>query len=286
MRRKGRLPRRIGVYLGALVILLVSVLPFLWVIISSISPQVELTSIPPHVFPEQPTFENYARLLGNADSSDIAASEFKRALLNTLIVGMAVTFSALVVGALAAYAFARMRFRGRSTSFLLIIFTQMLPSVTLAIPLYVLLGQLQLINTLGGLVLVYASFSVPFVIWVMRGYFLSIPREVEDAAMIDGCSRLATLVKVVLPLSTPGLTATAIFSLLAVWSEFFLAVIFTSTEASKTIAVVAAEFSGRYSLDYGALTATVVLASLPPIIFAMATQRFITSGLSAGSVRG
>jgi multiple sugar transport system permease protein len=274
------------VYLGALGVVLYALLPFAWVAISSISPQVELTSIPPHVIPEHPTLDNYARLLGGAERSDVAAYEFRRALLNTLVVGLVVTGAGLVAGSAAAYAFARMRFRGRTGLFLLVVFTQLLPSLALAIPLYVLLSRFALVNTLGGLVLVYSSFTLPFVVWVMRGYFLSIPRELEEAAMIDGCSRLAALVRVVLPLSAPGLTATAIFSLLAVWSEFFLAVIFTSTDASKTISVVAAEFSGRYSLDYGGLTASAVLASLPPVVLALLTQRFIVGGLTAGGVRG
>ena len=274
------------VYVGALAVLLYAVLPFVWVGISSISPQLELTSIPPHVIPEHPTLDNYVRLLGGAERSDVAAYEFRRALLNTLTVGLVVTGAGLVVGSAAAYAFARMQFRGRSGLFLLIVFTQMLPSLALAIPLYVLLSRFEMVNTLGGLVLVYSSFTLPFVVWVMRGYFLSIPRELEEAAMIDGCSRLSALVRVVLPLSAPGLTATAIFSLLAVWSEFFLAVIFTSTDTSKTISVVAAEFSGRYSLDYGGLTASAVLASLPPVLLAILAQRFIVGGLTAGGVRG
>src|SRR5581483_36538 len=280
-RRARRLVARTLIYVGALATLLYAVLPFVWVMISSISPAVELKATPPHLFPEHPTLENYQRLLFDTDPGSVAASEFKRALLNTVIVGVVVTFGALVVGSLAAYAFARLRFRGGGTAFLLVVFTQMLPSIALAIPLYVLLSRFELVNTLGGLVLVYSSFVLPFVVWVMRGYFQSIPRELEDAALIDGCSRLGALLRVVVPLSAPGLVATAIFSLLAVWSEFLLAVIFTSTEASKTVSVVAAEFSGRFSLDYGGLTASAVLASLPPVLFAVLTQRFIISGLTS-----
>jgi multiple sugar transport system permease protein len=275
-----------GIYLACLVMAFIVVGPFLWVVVSSISPGKELTAFPPHWFPQEPTLANYLTLLRPVVGQSIAASEFMRSLWNSTVVAVITTAYCLIVGVPAAYAFTRVPFRGRRPLFLLIIFAQMLPSIALVIPLYILMARIGLTNSVPGLVILYSTFTLPFVVWVMTGYFQTVPRELEEAAMIDGAGRLGVLVRIVLPVALPGLAAATIFSLLNAWSEFFLAVVFTSTEVSKTMPVVISEFAGRFSINYGAMNAAAVVGSLPPILFALLLQKYIVTGLTAGAVKG
>lgn len=284
-RIRARVIRLALLYLASFGMAVVLVAPFLWMIVSSISLQKELTTFPPPWFPKEPTLKNYVTLLAGGPGQTIATSEFPRSLFNSTIVALATTGFCLLVGVPASYAFARLKFRGRGPLFLLIIFAQMLPSIALIIPLYILISRIGLPNTIAGLVIVYTTFTLPFVVWVMTGYFQTIPRELEEAAMIDGANPLVVVIQIVLPIALPGVVAATIFSLLNAWSEFFLAVVFTSTEAAKTMPVVISEFAGRFSIDYGAMNAAAVLGSLPPILFALLLQKYIVSGLTAGAVK-
>ena len=272
-------------YFFAIIVLFLFIGPFLWLVISSISPEVELTSIPLHWFPERPNLNNYKTLLFGL-GNNIAAKEYLPALRNSTVVAVMTTFICLVMGAVAAYAFSRIKFRGRNVLLLSTLLIQLLPTIAIIIPLFLVVGKLGMLNSLRGLVLVYCSFTLPFVIWVMKGYFDTIPVSLEEAALIDGCSRFGTLIRIVLPLSLPGFAATAIFSILTVWSEFFIAVVFTSSISSKTIPVVIAEFNGRFALNYGLMAAASVLACVPPIIFGLLTQKYLISGLTSGGVKG
>ncbi|MCL4371069.1 MAG: carbohydrate ABC transporter permease [Chloroflexi bacterium] len=284
-RKQARTLRLGGIYVASLAMAFVLVAPFVWMVISSISQQKELSSVPIHWLPEHPTLENYVALFSGSASS-IASSEFARSLVNSTVVALVTTGFCLLVGVPSSYAFTRLPFRGRRSLFLLIVFAQMLPSIALIIPMYVLMSKIELVNSVPGLVIVYSTFTLPFVVWVMTGYFQTVPKELEEAAMIDGAGRVGVLVRIVLPLALPGLAAATIFSLLNAWSEFFLAVVFTSTEVSKTMPVVISEFAGRFSIDYGAMNAAAVLGSLPPILFALLLQKYIVSGLTAGAVKG
>src|SRR5215211_3737916 len=169
---------------------------------------------------------------------------------------------------------------------LLFLSTYMLPPIAILISLYLTLVQLRLLDSKLGLVLVYCSFITPFVLWIMSGYFRSIPRDLEDAARIDGCSRMGALFRVVLPLARPGLLATALFGFLLAWDEFLYALIFTSSLNSKTIPVAIAEFTGRHAVDFGLIAAGGVLAALPPLLLTMFFQRYLLDGLSSGAVKG
>ncbi len=284
-KKRVRVFRMAGIYLASLAMAFVLIAPFLWMVISSISLQRELTMVPPNWFPEHPTLENYEALISGS-AADIASSEFVRSLANSTLVALMTTGLCLVVGVPSSYAFTRLPFRGRRTLFLLIVFAQMLPSIALVIPMYIVMSRIGLIDSVPGLVIVYSTFTLPFIVWVMTGYFQTIPKELEEAAMIDGVGRMGILVRIVLPIALPGLAAATIFSLLNAWSEFFLAVVLTSTEASKTVPVVISEFAGRFSIDYGAMNAAAVLGTVPPILFALLLQRHIVSGLTAGAVKG
>jgi multiple sugar transport system permease protein len=197
-----------------------------------------------------------------------------------------VTALSLVVGTVAAYAFARLRFPGRSWLILAFMGTYMLPPIALILPLYQIMGALGLRDTPLALILIYSSFVTPFVIWIMRGYIQTIPSELDDAARVDGCSRLGALVRVIVPLAAPGLLSTALLAFLLAWDEFLYALILTSTNASKTLPIALNDFIGRYGLDFGLLATGGVIAALPPVVIAFLFQRHIVAGLTAGSVKG
>ncbi len=164
--------------------------------------------------------------------------------------------------------------------------TRMIPEVSLVIPLFIIASQLRILNTPYVLIATYLSFALPFAIWLMAAFFETISVELEDAARIDGCSRLGILFRIIIPISTPGLVSTALFVFLMAWDEFFYALIFTSSLDAKTVPVAIAEFSGRYVVDITAMMAGGVLAALPPVILALIFQRYIVRGLTTGAVKG
>jgi multiple sugar transport system permease protein len=262
-------------------------LPFVWLFISSISPKVELIAVPPHWVPQNPTGSNYQKLLGASEVSlsmgEIPA--FGTALFNSSVVSFGATLLCIVVGILAAYAFARFRFKLRNQMLLVIIGLRMLPEIALVLPLYMIMRHLNLADTKIYLVIVYSSFVLPFVIWILKSYFETIPRSMEEAAIIDGAGRFAIIRYIVIPMSLPGIITTIIFAILACWDEFLFALIFTSTYNSKTLTVAISEFTTRHMIDYGLMTTGGIIASLPPILIAMILQKYIISGLTEGSVK-
>lgn len=262
--------------------------PYLWMVISSISSQAELLSIPPHWIPQEPTLHRFQALIFGPQPSQslpVASSKFTGAFLSSLIVSGSATALCIVFGSAAAYAFTRLPFIGKRYFMLGVLALQMLPIVVIIIPLFLLMKQLKLMDTWSGLVLLYVGFLLPTVIWIMRSYFVTIPRELEEAAMIDGCSRVGALLRVVIPLSGPGIVATAAFAFLSAWNEFFMALIFTSNHA-KTITVIVTEFTTQFGIDYGLMTTGGVIGSLPPIVLAFALQRYIVQGLTSGAMKG
>jgi multiple sugar transport system permease protein len=192
----------------------------------------------------------------------------------------------LGVGILGGYALARLRFPLRRATLLSFLVTYMLPPIALIIPLYLLMSRFGLLDTKVGLILVYCSLATPFALWNLSNFFGSLPPELEEAARVDGCSRLGALVRVVLPLSRPGILATGLYAFLLCWDEFLYALIFTSTEQAKTIPVAIAEFTGRNAVDFGLIAAGGILASLPPVVLSVAFQRYLIGGLAAGGVKG
>lgn len=288
-----KLLRSACIYLLALLVAIETLAPFAWMVISSISTQAELLSIPPHWIPRAPTFDTYRALLsGHAiayrGTGEVKApiQAFGRAMLNSFIISSATTILCLVFGTLSAFAFARFRFRFKNALYFLILAVQMIPSISLVVPLYLLLKQLNLLDSYLGLTLVYTTFTIAFVIWVMVGYLQTIPRELEEAARIDGCTRFMAFRKTVLPLVRPGLTATGALAFLTAWNEFLFALLFTNTLSAKTLPVVVSEFSTQFSLEYGLLMTGAVLASIPPVLLALVFQKQILAGLTAGSVKG
>jgi multiple sugar transport system permease protein len=258
--------------------------PFLWLLFSSLISSRELVEVPLDWWPDSFTITRY-RDIFSAEGTNVA-SEFRVAMKNSLIVATSTTAISLVVGTLGGYAFARLRFRFRKMTLKLFLVVYMLPPIALVIPLYLLMAAFELLDTKIGLIVTYCSLVTPFAMWTMSNYFLSLPEELEDAARVDGCSRLGALFRIVLPMAKPGVFATALFAFLLAWDEFLYSLIFTSTTNSKTIPVAIAEFTGKYGTDFGLVAAGGVLASLPPVLLAIAFQRYIVGGLSSGSVKG
>jgi multiple sugar transport system permease protein len=276
----------VGIHGAAVVMALVVLAPFAWLIISSISPSTELLSTHPHWLPDHPTLSRYREIFSAASGGDNVAGNFRVAMINSFIVGAATTLVSLTVGTLGGYAFARLRFRFRRTSLFAFLAIYMLPPIALVLPLYLALANLGLLDTKTGLVVTYCSIVTPFCLWTMSNYFLSIPPNLEEAARVDGCTRLGALGRVILPLARPGLLTTGMFGFLLAWDEFLYSLIFTSTTNAKTIPVAIAEFTGKYSSDFGQIAAGGVLAALPPLLLALLFQRYIVGGLTSGAVKG
>jgi multiple sugar transport system permease protein len=274
---------RIFIHLAALATSLVILAPFGWLFYTSIVGQTDLLSRPMKWWPEHFTLARYQAIFGGEGS---AATLFRTSMVNSLIVASGTVAVSLTVGILGGYALARLRFPLRRTTLLSFLVTYMLPPITLLIPLYILMARFYLLDTRTGLIIVYCSLATPFSLWSMSNVFGALPVELEEAARVDGCSRLGALFRVVLPLASPGIVATALFGFLLCWDEFLYALIFTSTGNSKTIPVAIAEFTGRNAVDFGLIAAGGVLASLPPLLLTMVFQRYFIGGLSSGAVRG
>jgi multiple sugar transport system permease protein len=285
MRRKKFL-RRLASFALTIPILAFIYLPVAWLVISSTSTRAELLSVPIHWIPQSPTFQNYIDILTPGTTTSEVARTFKVTLGNSLLVASIVTVISLTVGSLASYALVRISFRFRQALLIGILGTRMIPEISLVIPLYILASRFRVLNTPYILIATYLSFALPFAIWLMAAFFETIPVELEEAARMDGCSRLGILFRIVMPISAPGLVSTALFVFLMAWDEFFFALIFTSTLAAKTVPVAIAEFTGRYVVDITAMMTGGVLAAIPPVLLSLLFQRYIVSGLTAGAVKG
>lgn len=276
------LPFTIFIYASALLLAIVILAPVLWLFIMSISPAADLSAKPLRWWPQQVDFSRYAILLSTVENS--AGASFVASLYNSLrIAGMA-TIAAIALAIPAGWAVSRTPAVGWSLS--VVIATYMLPPVALAVPLYMGLAWLGLLNNVFGLALVYLTILAPFTTWLMKSGFDSIPREIEAAAMIDGASLFQTLRIITLPLAAPVVATSALFALLLAWDEFFYALLFTSDLRAKTLTVAIADLAGGRVSDYGLIATAGVLAALPPVLIGLVMQRALISGLTSGGVKG
>ncbi len=286
MRSRRKLINQVVLTLLTIPVLLFIYLPILWLFSASLSTQVELFSVPMHWIPQHPTLQNYLDILFPSQAMSAVPRTFAVSLLNSIKIASAVTLVSISLGSLAAYALVRLQFRFSRGIQVGILGTRMIPEVSLIIPLFIVASRLELVNKPIVLVITYLSFSLPYSIWMMAMFFQSVPIELEEAARLDGCTRLGILLKVVMPISIPGLISTAMFVFLLAWDEFFFALIFTSTLASKTVPVAIAEFIGRYTVNINGMMAGGIIAALPPVILGLIFQRYIISGMTAGAVKG
>lgn len=294
-----RLPipwKKIVTYLAAALTFFYLVGPFAWIIVSSFMTREEAMSIPPHWIPEEPTLMNYRAYFDPAAVN--AMREERRltvgavvkhvpiALRNSIAVSFSVAFLNIVIGSLSAYPFARLHFRGKTTLLVFYLLTRMVPALALILPVYLVLRRIGGLNQLWGLILMYLTFTLPYSVWILKNYFQTIPRDLEDAARVDRCNWLQAMVKVILPVSLPGIIAVGIYSFMAAWGEFFFAMILTQTPEARTMPVLVAFLSSELGTEYGFLTSAAVLAVIPPLVLALIFQRMIISGIGAGAVKG
>lgn len=270
--------RRVGILAGLAVFVLWSAGPVLWLLISSLLQQKALIQQPPDLAPQNFTLDNFTTVIG-------AAAALGRGILNSLIVSTFSTAVALALGAPAAYALARLPVPRASGIAFLILATQMLPGIAIAIPLFIAISKLGLIDNVLSLGVVYLSFNLPIVIWILRGFFAGIPVGIEKAAAVDGAGIVATYWYIILPISLPPLSAAAVFSFVEAWNEFFFALILTRQHA-QTVPLVIAQFAGQYQTVFGQMMAAAVICVLPVILLAVLFRNQIIRGFADGMTKG
>jgi len=254
-----------------------SVLPIVWLIMTSLKDRLDIFAMPPK-FLVRPDFASYQKFLSFGSESIFPF------LTNSVTIAGFSTLVTIVFGSLAAYAFARMRFRGRTSLLMGVLATRLLPPITAVIPLFLLMRNLQLLDTHLGLVLIYSAINVPFAIWILKAFFDTIPKELEDSALIDGCSRIGALTRVTIPLALPGIAATATFVFILAWNEFTFAFIFSSVDA-KTMPVLIAESLGEMQIYWQDMSALATIVALPGLLFAFYMQRYLVTGMTAGAIK-
>jgi multiple sugar transport system permease protein len=277
-RRLERLLGDVGVRAALLLFVAWTLAPVAWMLVSSLLNQRALTSVPPDLSLQQVTLANYQGVLATGQS-------LLPAMRNSLLVALLTTGIALALGSAAAYALARLSIPGGDKIVLLVLATQMFPGIVIIIPLFIVLSRLGLIDTYAGLVAVYLSFVLPIVIWVLKGFFEAIPRELEKAAAIDGATPWQTFLRIVLPISLPSLFASGIFAFIESWNEFMFAVILTRLN-TKTVPIAISEFAGQYQTAVGQMVAAAALASVPVIVLAIVCRRYILMGFAEGALKG
>jgi ABC-type glycerol-3-phosphate transport system permease component len=259
------------------VIFVFALFPILWGLSSSLKPAERIIEFPPRLLPEAPTLEHYARIF-----ADDAAFY----ILNSAIISTATVLLTLALGALGGYALARYDFRGRTAAMMAIVSVMSIPIASLLVPTFTLISVLGLFDTRLGLILLYTAYQLPAAIWMLYGYFLSLPVELENAARVDGYSPLGTLRRVVLPLSKPGLVAAALFILVFAWNDFVVAVTMTASQEVRTFPVAIYFYLGFYGREWGPLLAASLVSIVPIIAVFVFLQRYFMSGLTGGGVKG
>ena len=276
MKRKGELFKKVGILISV-VLTVFWLIPYIYVICCSFKPGAEVIAVPPKFFPEMFSVENFTGLFERMD-----ALQF---LVNSLTAAVCSTVIALILGALAAYAIQRFGAKLSIVLIVLILCLKMIPTSSIAVPIYELICDLGLYDTRIALIIVYAAVNMPFVMWTMLSFYEGIPTTLDEAAYVDGANSLQTFRRVILPICTPGLATAFIFTLFLAWNDFLLALLLTSTNA-KTFTVGLAGFLSAYNLDLGPMCAGAFLFSFPVMIISLVAQKYIVQGMTAGAVKG
>jgi multiple sugar transport system permease protein len=274
--------KRWGRRLGIIFILLWSLVPLYWAVNTSLQTDAQISSKPAHYVPPTPTTSNYRALLSG--SGDIPDS-IRRSTVNIFIECGAATVITIVLATLAAYAFARMKFRGRNLLFYAVLATMAFPAQTTLIPLYRIMSTFGLVNTYSGIVLVYVSGFLPLATWILHSYMSSLPISIEEAGQVDGAGRMQVLWHIVLPLARPGIISTAIITFLFAWAQFLFPLVLSSDLSTQPLTVVIAALQGRHLVPFALLSAAGVFALAVPAVIAVSLNRYIVSGLLSGSVK-
>ena len=278
-RARSRKRRPWVISIVAILFCIVWIFPVYWMVNTSFKPISDVLTTTPLFFPTHFTFDNYSAAVGQTD--------FLQNLGNSVIVVVGTVLVSTLLAFFACAALTRFRFRGRRTIMVIILAVQMLPTVALLVPTFLVFGDLDLRNTLFGLVIAYVASVLPFSIWVMRGFFLGVPVEIEEAARMDGANNWRILWSVLFPLVAPGVISTSIFAFITAWNEYIVAYTFLSDQSNYTLPIWLASFSTpRTGTDFGGQMAASVLFSLPVVIFFLIIQRKLVSGIAAGAVKG
>jgi multiple sugar transport system permease protein len=285
--------RRRRTWLLGLAGLLVAVFflaPFSWLVVTSFMHESDAMAVPLRLLPTGPTLENYATFVAPSGTRSIvgsrAAENTMPGIWNSMLAATGTAALNLVLGVLAGYSFARLRFPGRTGVLFLYLGSRMVPGIALIVPLYLVIQRAGLLDTLLALVVTYLTFTLPFTIWLLKSYFQGIPRELEEAALVDGCGFWRMMGRVLLPAAAPGLVAAAMFAFMTAWNDYLFAVILTSSMAAKTAPVVVAGFATDVTTERTLMAAGGVLAVVPPLVLAFLFQRLIVQGLVSGAVKG
>lgn len=268
-----------GIGNGVLALMLLwTAIPFYWMFVTSLKHDKEIYGYEATLIPEKPTVANYVTIIRD--------TPYLTFLRNSTVVAVGSTVISLIIACLGAYAIARLNFPGRALLARLLVCTYLVPASLLFIPLFAIMSALRFTDTLYGLTIAYLSGDVPFCTWLLMGYFKSVPTELEEAALVDGCNRVTALIRVVLPVSLPALVVVTFFCFTRAWNEFLYAYVFTSTNAARTITTGLVNFMSADVFFWGPLMASTILSALPPVIMFLIFQRWVVKGLTLGAVKG
>ncbi len=274
------------VLLGVVLLVGVVLFPYLWVLLSSFKPTIEIFTVPPTILPSAPSLDNYLAAVGVVFGDQESESTLPQTFRNSLFIASVSTVWVMLLAVLAGYSFARIRFRFRTPLLLIILGLRMLPAIVMVVPIYILIQRIGLLDTPWALILVYSAFQAPFAIWLLSVFLQDIAEELEDAARVDGCGRLGVLARIILPLALPQIAVVAIFVYLGCWNDFLIALVLTSTDASQTMPVGLAGMQTSYEIRWGIMTAGAIVHSIPSILFVLFAQRYIVSGMTLGAIKG
>lgn len=275
---KGRKIRKLVLmHIIMLCIVFVIDFPFLWMLFTSLKPVGETMTIPPTFFPKKISWDGF---------TSVMAGVFLRYFVNSLYIALITTGLALLLGVMAGIGFSRYRFRGSKFFQLGILVTQLFPLILLVTPYYVLMSRMGLLNTHLSLVITYCAFTLPFCVWMLNTYFSSVPIDMEESAMIDGCTRLGAYFRITIPMAAPGIAATGIFAFVLAWNEFVFANTFLDSPHLRTLPIGLRTFIGEYSTEWNVLMAASVITTLPVVIMFIFMQKHFIRGMTAGSIKG
>lgn len=273
-------PNRIflpAVVTATIILAFIFLFPYIYLILTSLKPSIEAITSPPTLIPSKISFENYLKM-----SEYLPIGKY---FLNSITASLGSTLISIFLGSMAAYGVSRYSSNISNGFLIFTLAIRMIPLISISIPVYSMIKNLGLIDTKLALILVYTSINIPFVIWMMSGFFDGIPKELDESARVDGCRRLSVFIRIILPISLPGLATTAIFAFMLSWNDFLFALLLTST-SSKTATVGISEFLTAYNLDLGPMTSAAVLFSFPIMLFSFLIQKYIVSGMTLGAVKG
>lgn len=275
---RNKLSVNLTVYLMFIIVFVIALVPILWILITSIKRTIDIFAYPPIIIPKQPAFENYIKVF--------KLTEIGKNFSNSILVAILTTVAVISLSTLVAYGFSRFSFKRKALIMMLLLGTQMIPAVTNIIPLYITMLKLGLLDTITALFLVYTAVNIPFSVWIIKSYIDSIPDSMDEAAIIDGANRFCIIFKIIVPVALPGIAAASLFTFIACWNEFYLALVLTSTMRSKTIPLGLFNFQSSYDIQWNLLCAASMIAILPVMVLFIILQDKFVSGLTSGAYKG